>query len=192
MGKSLLWHSPLALLYEQLLGAVQLLLDDPEARAQLQRRESWPRGEESLDLGPQAGVQPKHQGELKGGHHGRVHGDVPHVVAGLAVLHTEIKEGPAQPTRLAAGQAQQLRPHLRQQLGRHEEPGAALGSQRGSAQRGLDQVHQVGTQQLIFRVMQQVQVRQGDTISVFSICTESGKQISTGATACEQAGVSRL
>lgn len=170
MGKSLLQHGPSALLYEQLLRAVQLLLDDPEARAQLQRRESRPRGEESLDLGPEARVQPEHQGELEGGYHGWVHGDVPHVVAGLAVLHAEVEEGPAQPAGLAAGQAQQLRPHLRQELGRHEEPGAALGTQRGSAQRGLDQVHQVGAQQLVLGVVQQVQVRQGGPLGELGIC----------------------
>lgn len=56
---------PSALLDQQLLGAVQLLLHHPEARAELQglaesRAEGGRRGEEPLDLGPQAGVQPQH------------------------------------------------------------------------------------------------------------------------------------
>lgn len=117
---------PSALLHQQLLGAVQLLLHHREARAELQGlAEGWAeggcRGEESLDLGPEAGVQPQHQDELEGRHYGRVRGDAPHVVAGLAVLHAEVEEGSSQPARLAAGQAQQLAPQLGGELGRHQE-----------------------------------------------------------------------
>lgn len=63
-----------ALFDEQLLRAVQFLLDDSEACAQRQGlavardQGGVGRTQQPLDLGPEARVQTQHQGQLKGGH----------------------------------------------------------------------------------------------------------------------------
>lgn len=124
------------LLDEQLLGAIQFLLDHAETSAEfdgLSHHRSGGRlwAEKSLDFGPKSTrFQPQHQGELKGGDKVGVHRQLGHALAGGPLLHTQVDEGPPQAAGLAGRQVKQLLADVLQELLRDEELGAPQGAVR--------------------------------------------------------------
>lgn len=153
-----------ALLDEQLLRAVELLFDDPEAGAELDGLSHHRHGgrlgaEKSLDFGPEAArLQPQHQGELKGRDEVGINGQLGHALAGGPLLHAQVDEGPPQATGLAGGQVQQLLPDVLQELVGDEQFGAAQSAVRvfGLFQASCDQVHHLLEDSLLHRVVEEV------------------------------------
>lgn len=148
----------LTFLYEQLFRAIQLLFDDPKACAELQGlteawRESRTGAKESLDFRPQAGIQSQNKSQLESRHQVWIHGNLLHAVARLSLFHAEIDEGSPQATGLSVSQVKQLLAHLGDQLIGHEESGGTVGVELGFVQSDLDELHEVGTQELILRIV---------------------------------------
>lgn len=131
-------------------GGVQLLLDEPEARAQLKhvsesRGEARPHEEEVPQAGPSRAVLLEHQRQLKGGHHRGIVGDPLQLLAAFLHLQVDVEDAAAQAAGLAGSQAQHLAGYPTRQLLWNQDEGAVQRCFLGTGQAAFKHFGQLVT-----------------------------------------------